>query len=62
MADAFERGKKLLSSQSYEIRNCVVDGDEVSVEVLWTGAPALSFGILSAGFSNACPLRHVFPI
>lgn len=49
MAAAFEKGRKLLSSQSYEIKNHVVNGDKVSLEVLWTGKLAISFGNLAAG-------------
>jgi ketosteroid isomerase-like protein len=62
MAEAFEKGRKLLSSQSYELRSCVGDGDKVSVEVLWTGTLAISFGSLAAWFSDARPLRHVLPV
>jgi ketosteroid isomerase-like protein len=40
MAVAFEKGRMLLSSQSYEIKSCVADGDTLSVEVLWTGTLA----------------------
>ena len=49
MAEAFEKGRKLLSSQSYEIKNCVVNDDKVALEVLWTGKLAISFGSLAAG-------------
>jgi len=49
MANAFEKGRKLLSSQSYEIQGYVGDGDRLSVEVLWTGTLALCFGSLSVG-------------
>ena len=49
MAEAFEKGRKLLSSQSYEIKNAVAEGDRLSVEVLWTGTLAISFGSLTAG-------------
>jgi ketosteroid isomerase-like protein len=49
MAEAFEKGRKLLSSQSYEIRSFVADGDRVSVEVIWTGTLALAFSSLSIG-------------
>ena len=49
MADAFEKGQKLLSSQSYEIKSWVGDGDRLSIEVIWNGTLALSFGSLSAG-------------
>ena len=49
MADDFEKGRRLLSSQSYEIKGCVADGDRLSIEVFWTGTLALSFGSLSVG-------------
>jgi ketosteroid isomerase-like protein len=49
MADAFEKGRKLLSSQHYEIKSWVAAGDRLSVEVIWTGTLALSFGSLSPG-------------
>ena len=49
MAEAFEKGRKLLSSQSYEVSSCVAEGDSVSIEVLWTGTLALAFGTLSVG-------------
>jgi ketosteroid isomerase-like protein len=49
MADSFEKGRKLLSAQSYEIRNHIVNGDKVAVEVLWTGKLAIAFGNLAAG-------------
>jgi len=49
MAEAFERGRKLLSSQSYEIKSRMSDGDRVSVEVLWTGTLALAFSALAVG-------------
>jgi ketosteroid isomerase-like protein len=49
MADAFQKGQKLLSSQSYEIKSWVADADRVSVEVLWTGTLALAFASLAVG-------------
>jgi len=49
MAEAFEKGRKLLSSQSYEIKSCIEDGDKLLIEVLWTGTLALPFGSLSVG-------------
>ena len=49
MAAASEKGKKLLSEQSYEIKNAVANGDAVAVEVLWRGKLATGFGNLSAG-------------
>jgi ketosteroid isomerase-like protein len=49
MAEAFEKGRKLLSSQTYEIRGVVSDGDRLSVGVLWTGNLAVPLGSLAAG-------------
>jgi hypothetical protein len=39
---AAERGKKVMTSQKYEIRNEVATGDKVALEVDWTGTLALS--------------------
>ena len=49
MADGFEKGRKLLSSQTYEIKNTVVNENSIAVEVLWTGTLAVGFGNLAAG-------------
>lgn len=49
MKEAFEKGRKLLSSQTYEIRNQIAHGDSVAVEVSWTGTLAIPFGNLAAG-------------
>ena len=54
MAAAFEKGRKLLSSQTYEIKNAVTNGDSVAVEVLWTGTLAIGFGSLTAGSHMRC--------
>ena len=52
--EAFENGRKLLSEQSYQINNAVVNGDSVAVEVLWTGTLAVSFGNLPLGSQMRC--------
>ena len=49
MAQAFEKGRKLLSSQTYEIKNALAQDNLVAAEVLWTGTLAISFGNLAAG-------------
>ncbi|MGH9496546.1 MAG: nuclear transport factor 2 family protein [Candidatus Sulfotelmatobacter sp.] len=48
-AEAHEKGRKLLSSQTYEIENAIVNENSVAVEVLWTGTLAIAFGNLTAG-------------
>jgi len=49
MSESFDKGRKVLSSQTYEIKNAVVNGDSVAVEVLWTGTLAIGFGNLTSG-------------
>jgi ketosteroid isomerase-like protein len=49
MSEAFEKGRKLLASQSYEIKTALATADSVAVEVLWTGTLAAPFGNLAAG-------------
>ena len=47
--DSCERGKNVLSEQRYEIKNAVVSGDFVIMEVLWTGKLAVAVGTLPEG-------------
>jgi ketosteroid isomerase-like protein len=47
--DGCERGKNVLSEQQYEIKNAVVSGDFVIMEVLWTGKLAIAVGTLPEG-------------
>ena len=54
MAEGFEKARKLLSKQTYEIKSAVTNGDLVAVEVLWTGTLALPFGTLAAGSKMRC--------
>jgi len=49
MAESFDKGRKLLSSQQYQIKNELVTGDSVAIEVLWVGKLAVSFGSMTAG-------------
>lgn len=49
MMEAAERGRKVLTSQTYEIRSAVADGDHVALEVLWTGVLAVPVGSILAG-------------
>lgn len=54
MKSAFEKGRRLVAKQTYEIRHALVDGDSVSVEVRWTGTLAVGFGSLAAGSQMRC--------
>ncbi|HYF61329.1 MAG TPA: nuclear transport factor 2 family protein [Herpetosiphonaceae bacterium] len=44
-----ERGQKVLTSQRYEVLNALVQGDEVALEMQWTGILAVGLGTLAAG-------------
>jgi len=44
-----ERGKQLLASQRYEIRNAVADDRHVALEILWTGTLKTAAAGLEAG-------------
>jgi ketosteroid isomerase-like protein len=46
-----EQGRKLLSSQSYEIHNELENGDCVALEVTWVGTLKVPFQNLPAGSS-----------
>jgi hypothetical protein len=36
---AYEKGRQLLKSQSYDLKRIVESGDELAVELEWTGVP-----------------------
>ena len=54
MSEAFAKGRKLLSSQTYEIKSASCEGSLVAVEVLWIGTLAIGFGSLAAGAQMRC--------
>ncbi len=49
MKAAAERGRKVLASQRYEVRNIVEQGDRVALEVDWTGILAIPFESIPVG-------------
>jgi ketosteroid isomerase-like protein len=49
LREASERGRKVLSSQRYEVRNAVAAGDQVALEIDWTGTLAIPLGTLQPG-------------
>ena len=44
-----ERGKRVISKQKYEIRNELAAGDQVALEVNWTGTLAIPYETIPAG-------------
>jgi ketosteroid isomerase-like protein len=49
MLEAGERGKKAMASQRYEVLNAVAGGEQVALEIQWTGTLAVPLGALPAG-------------
>ncbi len=49
LRQAAERGRKVMSAQTYEILNAIASGDQVALEVQWTGTLAVAFGALPVG-------------
>jgi len=49
MLQGAEKGKKLLTSETYQINNELTTGNMVALEVLWTGTLAVALGTLAAG-------------
>jgi ketosteroid isomerase-like protein len=47
---ASKRGKQVMQSQRFEILHSISAGDEVALEVRWTGTLAEALGTLPAGF------------
>ncbi len=52
--EAFEKGRKIFSRQTYEVTNAVTTGETVALEVLWTGTLAIPFATLAAGSQMRC--------
>ena len=46
--DAARRGKQVMRAQRFEIRNSIVDGDNVALEVFWSGLLAVPVDTLPA--------------
>jgi ketosteroid isomerase-like protein len=47
--EAGERGKRVMARQRYKVVNTVASGEQVALEVRWTGTLAVPFGSLPAG-------------
>ena len=48
LLEAARQGKKVMRAQRFEIRNSIVDGDNVALEVFWSGLLAVPVDTLPA--------------
>jgi ketosteroid isomerase-like protein len=44
-----QRGNQPIASQHYEVRSAIAQGNQIALEVEWTGTLAVALGSLSAG-------------
>jgi hypothetical protein len=44
-----QQGRKILSTNRYEIKNAFAAGDWVTLEIVWTGTLAIPLGSMAAG-------------
>jgi hypothetical protein len=54
VAQAFESGRKAVLAQTYKVRNVIVAGSSVALEVEWEGTLAVPLGSLEAGATLSC--------
>jgi ketosteroid isomerase-like protein len=49
LVESSARGRKIVSKQTYHVKNVVAQGETVVAEVLWTGTFAIPIGTLEPG-------------
>ena len=49
LRDAAERGRKVMTAQSFEVVNAIASGDRVALEAIWTGTLAIPLGSIPPG-------------
>jgi ketosteroid isomerase-like protein len=49
LREGAERGQELLTAERYEILNAIASGDQVALEVQWSGTLTVPFGKVPAG-------------
>jgi len=49
LREAGERGRKVMTAQRYEVLNAIESGDQVALEIQWTGTLAVPFESIPAG-------------
>jgi ketosteroid isomerase-like protein len=60
MMAAYDKGPQLLASQKYELKGAVAHGEQVAVELEWTGVLRSGFGALQAGASLRAAIAIFF--
>jgi ketosteroid isomerase-like protein len=56
----YDKGRELLSEQTYVLRKAVVQGDEVAAEIEWSGVLRVGVGSLAAGASMRAAIAIFF--
>jgi ketosteroid isomerase-like protein len=62
IASSYDRGRALLASQRYEVVNAFGAGDQMLVEMVWTGTLKIDAGPLRAGESLRARCAAVFEL
>lgn len=60
MLAASEKGATLLSTQKYLLKRAVAEGDDVAVEIEWSGVLKIGFGTVAAGTTMRAALGMFF--
>src|SRR6185436_17954842 len=59
---AGERGKAMMASERYEIRQMTIEADRAAVQLVWTGTLAVAVGPLPAGHVMRAQLCSVIEL
>jgi hypothetical protein len=54
-----QQGRKILSSNRYEIKNAFAAGDWVTLEIVWTGTLAIPLGTMPVGYEMQAHIATV---
>lgn len=60
LKEASEKGAKILSKESYEIKNLLPSGPTVVLECVWRGTLAVPVGTIKAGGQMAAHFAQIF--
>lgn len=60
LKEGFEKGSKLFTRQTYEVKNLVATNDTVVLECIWRGTLAVPVGTIKAGEQMTAHFAQVF--